>query len=78
MNDSAVVIDEQILLEETVVEVELQDVACPGAAAHAVPLAAVFTSPRFQQSAGVARDASFEGEQRVPLGRDAAAVERRR
>jgi len=45
-------------------------VACPGAAARAVPLAAVFTSPRFQQSAGVTRDAGFEGEERVPLGRD--------
>ena len=52
--------------------------ACPGAAAHAVPLAVVFTSPRFQESAGVARDAGLEGEQRVPLGRDAAAVDRRR
>ncbi|KAF8667145.1 hypothetical protein HU200_053333 [Digitaria exilis] len=35
------VFTEKILLEEIVVEVELHDVACPGAAPHAVPLAAL-------------------------------------
>ena len=67
-----------VVYEETVAEVELHDVACPGAALHAMPPAAVLSTPRSQQSGGVARDAGFEGEQRVPLGRVAAAVGRRR
>lgn len=64
----------KIVYEEIVMEVELEDVACPSAAPHAIPLAAVLASPGSQSSARVACDASFEGEERIPLGRDAAAI----
>lgn len=63
-----------VLLEEVVVEVELDDVAGPAAAVDAAPLAAVAAMPRAEEIGRVACDAGLEGEQRRPLGRDAAPV----
>jgi hypothetical protein len=39
------VLTEKIMHEEVIAEVELHDLACPGAAVHAVPLAAVLATP---------------------------------
>lgn len=68
------VLTEKIVYEEVVVEVKLHDVACPGSAVDAAPPAAVLATPWSQPPTGVTGDASFEGEQRIPLSRDAAAV----
>jgi hypothetical protein len=53
--------------EEIVVEVELHDMACPGAAPHAGPPAAVLASPRSQRAREAERDVGSHGPWEVEI-----------
>jgi hypothetical protein len=69
-------IKQSMLYWITVAEVELDDMTRPAAAGDPAPLAAVVVSllPRDEEILWIARDAGLEGEQRSPLGREAAPV----